>query len=246
MAEIRGEAKQQYVAGLFSRIAGRYDLMNDLMTGGLHRTWKTRTVRLATQGLNIQPLGGKALDVAGGTGDLGLALARRPGIKHAVVLDLLPGMIAKARSKAAAAGLSKHMTCMLGDALDLPFPDASFACCTAGFSLRNMPSPGGIQKALAEMVRVVRPGGRVAVLELTPMAKGGISGVLRWYFHHVVPLMGSVVARDRAAYTYLPQSVDQFVEAGALAGMFQDAGLTQVGYQIMGFGSVAVHWGDRR
>ena len=240
LVEIRGEAKQQYVAGLFSRIAGRYDLMNDLMTGGLHRTWKARTVRLATQGLS-----GRALDVAGGTGDLGLALARRTGIEHAVVLDLLPGMIAKASSKAAQAGLSKHTTCLLGDALDLPFPDAAFACCTAGFSLRNMPGPGGIQKALTEMVRVVQPGGRVAVLELTPMSKGGLSGVLRWYFHHVVPLMGSVIAGDRAAYTYLPQSVDQFVEADALAGMFTDAGLSPVGYQIMGFGAVAVHWGDK-
>ena len=240
MVDTRGEAKQAYVAGLFSRITGRYDLMNDLMTGGLHRIWKARTVRLATKALS-----GKALDVAGGTGDLGMALARRPGIKHTVVLDLLPGMIAKAKSKSAAAGLSENVTCVLGDALDLPFPDASFACCTAGFSLRNMPGAGGIQKALQEMVRVVRPGGRVAVLELTPMARGGLSGVLRWYFHHVVPLMGSVVAGDRAAYTYLPQSVDRFVEAGALAAMFNDAGLAQVGYRVMGFGSVAVHWGDK-
>ena len=92
---------------------------------------------------------------------------------------------------------------------------------------------------------MVRPGGRVAVLELTPLAKGGLSGILRWYFHRIVPLMGSVVAGDRAAYTYLPQSVDQFVEAGALGGMFRDAGLAQVGYQIMGFGSVAVHWGEK-
>lgn len=245
MVDPLGEAKQQYVAGLFSRIAGRYDLMNDLMTGGLHRTWKARTARLATQGLAAQPLDGIALDVAGGTGDLGMALVRRTGINHAVVLDLLPGMIIKARSKAAAAGLSDNMTCLLGDALELPFPDAAFACCTAGFSLRNMPGPGGIQKALEEMVRVVRPGGRVAVLELTPMDRGGLSGVMRWYFHHVVPLMGSVVAGDRAAYTYLPQSVDRFVEAGALADMFKAAGLAEVKYRIMGFGSVAVHWGDK-
>ncbi|PKB65422.1 MAG: hypothetical protein BZY80_00365 [SAR202 cluster bacterium Io17-Chloro-G2] len=240
MAEIRGEVKQQYVASLFSRIADRYDLMNDLMTLGLHRNWKARTVRLAAQGLS-----GKGLDVAGGTGDLGIALARRAGIEHAVVLDLLPGMIAKARSKAGAAGLPENVTCLLGDALDLPFADDTFACCTAGFSLRNMPGPGGVQIALAEMVRVVRPGGRVAVLELTPMAKGGLSGILRWYFHHVVPLIGSVVAGDRAAYTYLPQSVDQFVEAVALAGMLEDAGLALVGYKIMGFGAVAVHWGNK-
>lgn len=240
MVELQGDPKQQYVAGLFSRIVGRYDLMNDLMTGGLHRVWKARTARIATQGLS-----GNALDVAGGTGDLGLAVARRPGIEQAMVLDLLPGMIAKANSKAASAGLADKMSFLVGDALDLPFPDSRFSCCTAGFSLRNMPGLEGVHRAIAEMARVVRPGGRVAVLELTPMAKGGLTPIARWYFHQVVPLMGKVIAGDRAAYTYLPRSVDQFIGAEALADVFKAAGLAQVGYRIMGFGSVAVHWGNK-
>ena len=240
MVELQGDAKQQYVAGLFSRIVGRYDLMNDLMTGGLHRIWKARTARVATQGLT-----GNSLDVAAGTGDLGLAVARRPGIEHSLVLDLLPGMIARASSKAAAAGLADNMAFLMGDALDLPFADSRFACCTAGFSLRNMPGVEGIHQAIAEMARVVRPGGRVAVLELTPMGKRGLTPILRWYFHQVVPLMGRLVAGDRAAYTYLPRSVDQFIEAKVLADMFKTAGLLRVGYQIMGFGSVAVHWGNK-
>ena len=241
MADLQGEAKQEYVAGLFERITGRYDLMNDLMTGGLHRVWKARTARLASQGID-----GTALDVAGGTGDLGLALARRPGIDHAVVIDLLPGMIAKAISKSGAAALSEKTSGLVGDALRLPFADSVFACCTAGFSLRNMPSLDGIQQALTEMARVVRPGGRVAVLEMTPMAGGVLPGMIRWYFHRVVPLLGQVVAGDREAYTYLPESVDRFLSADALAGIFEEAGLIDVGYKKMGFGAVAVHWGGKR
>ncbi len=240
MVDLEGDAKQQYVANLFSRITHRYDLMNDLMTGGLHRVWKARTAEIA-----IQDLKGKALDVAGGTGDIGQALIRRPGVEHAVVLDLLPGMVYRANFKAASAGLAKNMTFLVGDALDLPFPDSAFACSTAGFSLRNMPSVAGIGNAISEMVRVVRPGGRIAVLELTPMSRGALTPALNWYFHHVVPVMGKLITGDRAAYEYLPQSVDRFLEAPALAAMFEDAGLAGVGYKKMGFGAVAVHWGTK-
>ena len=240
MAELQGEAKQQYVASLFSRITRRYDLMNDLMTAGLHRVWKSRTARLAMRNRS-----GMALDVAGGTGDLGLALARQPNVEQSVVLDLLPGMIARARLKMVAAGLERVTTCVVGDALNLPFPDSAFACCTAGFSLRNMPNLEGIKKALEEMARVVEPGGCVAVLELTPLSRGLITSALNWYFHQVVPVMGKLVTGDRGAYEYLPQSVDLFLGPGELAAMFEETGLVRVGYQVMGFGAVAVHWGEK-
>ena len=121
-----------------------------------------------------------------------------------------------------------------------PFADDSFACATAGFSLRNVTD---LPLALSEMARVVRPGGRVTTLELTPMGNGIKPAVLRWYFHRLVPLMGQVVAGDRAAYTYLPQSVDYFLEAGRLADLFRQAGLVDVGYISLGFGAVAVHYG---
>ena len=235
MAELTGQAKQRYVAALFARIARRYDLMNTLMTGGMHHRWKRCAAQLAAQGLQ-----GAALDVATGTGDLALALARRPGVNHAVGVDLLPEMLTLARLKSCKTEIGDHVSLIAGDALCLPFSDNTFACATAGFSLRNVTD---LPLSLAEMARVVRPGGRVTTLELTPLGPGVKSGVLRWYFHRLVPLIGQVVAGDRAAYTYLPQSVDYFLEAGRLADLFRQAGLVDVGYISLGFGAVAVHYG---
>lgn len=240
MANLHGDAKQLYVADLFARIAGRYDLMNSLMTGWLHHRWKRRTARLAARGL-----AGAALDIATGTGDLAFALARQPGIDRAVGVDLLPEMITLGRKKnradPKAARSAGAVGFLLGDALALPFPDNGFACATAGFSLRNMPD---LPQALAEMARVVRPGGRVATLELTPMTGRGVkSRLFRLYFHRLVPLVGQLVAGDRTAYTYLPQSVDYFLQADRLAVLFQEAGLVDVGYRKLGLGAVAVHWG---
>ena len=247
MVQLKGEAKQRYVADLFSRIAGRYDLMNDLMTWGLHRRWKREAAQIAVQGLTPD-LAGDALDVATGTGDLALALGCSPGCVRVVGVDLLPEMIHLARSKATAAGLSASTEFMEGDALALPFPDNTFACCTAGFSLRNMAGTqgtDGIRQAVAEMARVVRPGGRVVTLELTPMVKARGSGLITFYFHHIVPLLGQIVAGNKAAYTYLPDSVDYFLDARQLMELFQNAGLDSVGIKIMGWGAVAVHWGAK-
>ncbi len=236
MAELTGPARQRYVASLFSRIARRYDLMNDVMTLGMHRGWKRQTALLASQ-----PFPGPALDVSTGTGDLAFALAGLPGAVDAVGVDLLPEMISIARGKK---GKQKSGTVnfICGDALSLPFPSGTFACATAGFSLRNMPDA---RKAIAEMTRVVRTGGRVALLELSPMAPGIKASLFRVYFHGVVPLAGKLLAGDRAAYTYLPQSVDRFYDAGELAEIMRESGLTQVSYSRLGFGTVCLHWGDK-
>lgn len=247
MVTLKGEAKQQYVAELFSGIARRYDLMNDLMTCGQHRRWKSRSARLAAEG--IGPGGqGHALDVATGTGDIALRLVQQESVAGVVGVDLLPEMVGLASSKTTPKARPGQLEFALGDAFNLPFRDSTFGCCTAGFSLRNMPSTNGtdgILKALGEMARVVRPGGRVVTLELTPMKETPFSRVIRWYFHRIVPLLGQAVAGNRSAYTYLPQSVDYFPDALRLQGLFGDAGLGPVGFETWGFGTVAIHWGDK-
>lgn len=236
MAALTGADRQRYVADLFARISARYDLMNDVMTLGMHRGWKRKTAALATQGTH-----GPALDVSTGTGDLAYQLARFPSADRVLALDLLPGMIALARGKKCK-GKGRAVSFMVGDALSLPFPEASFACATAGFSLRNVPDA---PRAIREMARVVRPGGRVALLELSPMENGYKARLFRVYFHGMVPLVGKLLAGDGAAYAYLPQSVDQFYDAEELADILRDSGLEKVGYQRLGFGTVCLHWGNK-
>ena len=191
MAELKGPDKQRYVSEMFARISGRYDLMNTLMTGGLHLRWKEKTARLTTGGLT-----GKALDVATGTGDLAFSLARCHGIDCAVGVDVLPEMVTLAQEKMRSKNPEHEVTFVLGDAHALPFPNDSFACATAGFSLRNM---SNLDQALAEMVRVVRPGGRVSTLELTPLRPGGLTALMRIYTQGMGPILGKVIARDRTA-----------------------------------------------
>ena len=168
-------------------------------------------------------------------------MARRPGADRIVALDLLPEMIDLARDKAIRQSAGS-VRLVMGDALSLPFPDGTFACATAGFSLRNMPD---VHKAIGEMARVIRPGGRVVLLELSPMETGLKAKLFRLYFHGMVPLIGKLIARDRAAYTYLPQSVDRFYDADELAAIMRESGLERVNYRRLGFGTVCLHWGDK-
>ena len=220
MAHLRGDDKRQYVAEMFARISPRYDLMNSLMTGGLHHRWKRETARFTAAGLS-----GAALDVATGTGDLAFALARCPGIDRAVGVDLLSEMLTIAVDKPAARDeKASPASFLMGDALRLPFADDTFVCATAGFSLRNM---ADVPAAITEMARVVSPGGRVTTLELTPMPPGIRAALGRLYFHRFVPLMGQLVAGDRTAYTYLPSSVDYFLTAEGLAEVYRGAGLSE-------------------
>ena len=228
---LQGEEKRRYVGDMFARIARRYDLMNTLMTGGMHHRWRRVAARVATHGLE-----GMALDVATGTGDLAFALTREKGVSVVVGVDLLPEMVMIAREKAS----GSRVRFAISDALSLPFPDDTFSCVTTGWGLRNMPD---LEGSLREMARVVRPGGRVVSLESMPPPGGLFSLPFRIFFHQVVPLMGQLVAGDREAYTYLPRSVDRFLTAEALALSFEKAGLRDVGYRRMGLGAVAIHWG---
>lgn len=218
---------------MFARIARRYDLMNTVMTGGRHRAWRRLAVR---QG---RPAGGRALDVCCGTGDFALELARH-GAAAVVGVDFGREMLALAAGKAQAAGLSDRVQWQLADALEMPFPDGAFICATSGFSLRNVDDVG---RALREMARVVAPGGRVAVLELTPVRSRLFGPVFRAYFRGVVPLVGGLVVGDRGAYTYLPDSVLAFPTADALADLMRQAGLVDVRYRLLALGTVALHLG---
>ena len=221
---------------MFAGIAGRYDLMNRLMTFGLDARWRRLAAALASAGP-----GDRALDVCCGTGDLAFALAERS--PAAVVgLDFTEGMLERARAKLAARGcLGGRVEFVRGDVLDLPFPDDEFAAVTVGWGVRNVPD---VPRAFREMARVTRPGGRVVCLESTFARPGLERAVQTAWLGGAVPLLGRVVAGDAAAYAYLPASVAAFPRADELAALMSAAGLTQVRYRRLGFGSVALHVGE--
>jgi ubiquinone/menaquinone biosynthesis methyltransferase len=218
---------------MFDRIAGRYDLMNSVMTAGLHHRWRARAVDLTGLGE-----GDRALDVCCGTGDLALALKRRVGSSGSVVgVDFSAQMLELARAKAARSGLPVEF--LAGNALELPFEDSSFDAATVGFGVRNVVD---LERAVAEMARVVRPGGRVVILEITTPERPPLSWFYSIWFDRVVPLLG-VVAGEQDAYSYLPESVRSFPRARSLARTMHDRGLRDVRWLLLAGGIVAIHAG---
>lgn len=227
-----GIDRAERVRAMFTRIAGRYDLMNALMTGGRDRAWR----RVAAAAAAHAPAG-PVLDLATGTGDLARAVrAAAPG-RLVVGADFAEAMLRLARRKLAAA---PRMPLVAADALALPFRDGAFACVTSAFLLRNL---ADLPAGLAEMRRVTAPGGLVVSLEITRPAVRGWDTVFGAYFHRVVPVLGGLVAGDRSAYQYLPESVDRFVSPRELAALMRGAGLSNVTWRRLGLGTIAVHVG---
>ena len=231
---VPGRTKAERVRAMFARIVPRYDLMNAVMTGGMDRHWRRAAVRAVT------PVGGVALDVGTGTGDLALALIRG-GAGEVIGVDFCEEMLAAAQAKARAAALSRVVSFLAADAAHLPFPDESFDCVVNGFLLRNV---GDLRGALAEMARVLKPGGRLVCLEITHPPPA-FAPLFNLYFRHVVPLAGAVITGEGAAYRYLPVSLGPLPNAERLAALMTDVGLTDVHYRRLGLGTVALHVGNR-
>jgi demethylmenaquinone methyltransferase / 2-methoxy-6-polyprenyl-1,4-benzoquinol methylase len=217
---------------MFSRIARRYDLMNRLMTGGQDEAWR----RLAVSELRL-PQGGCCLDLATGTGDLALAVRRAYPSARVVGVDFAFNMLEIGRQKIRARG-GQGVALTQGDALALPFMDAQFDGIVNGFLLRNVVD---LPRALAEMRRVVKPGGRVVSLEITRPRTPVFRQMFQLYFYRIVPLIGGIIAGDLQAYTYLPNSLTNFPDAQALKGLMLEAGYRHVDVRLLSLGAMALH-----
>lgn len=230
------DQKAAYVRDMFTDIAPRYDLLNGVMSLGMHHVWRRHAVRLA--GLRA---GDSALDVATGTGDFAFALARRVGPGGRVVgVDFSEGMLRLAARKSHAEGVEHFVSFEWADALDLPFEDDEFDAATVGFAGRNVTD---LRRFFSEMRRVVRPGGRVVHLELSKPTTPGFRTIYDAYLHYVVPRVGGALAGSRSAYTYLPNSLTPFPDPQSLAGVMREAGLEPVRWRPLAFGTVTLHIG---
>jgi demethylmenaquinone methyltransferase / 2-methoxy-6-polyprenyl-1,4-benzoquinol methylase len=233
--KVNEEEKAGKVAGVFHSVAKNYDLMNDLMSLGLHRVWKAFTIEAS----GAAP-GMKVLDIAGGTGDLARAFAKRVGPSGQVWLtDINSSMLAEGRNRLMDEGVMLPVA--LADAEALPFASDSFDIVSVAFGLRNMTHK---DKALAEMCRVAKPGGKVLVLEFSKVAKP-LEGVYDLYSFKVLPFLGKAVAKDAASYQYLAESIRMHPDQETLAGMMEAAGLTRVRYHNLTGGVVALHIGTK-
>ena len=226
--------KARRVHAMFAGIAPRYDVMNALMTAGRDQAWRRTAARLADP--TAEEL---VLDLATGTADLALAFLEESPVERVVAADFVEGMLKRAGEKLRARRETR-VALVAADALALPFPDATFGCVASAFLLRNL---ADLAAGLAEMRRVTAPGGRVVALEITQPTLPVWREAFRLYFHLVVPALGALVSGDRAAYTYLPRSVERFVTPHELARLMRRVGLWDVRITRLGLGTVTIHVG---
>ena len=233
--DIPEDEKAGRVRGLFGAVASKYDVMNDVMSLGIHRIWKDAMM----DWLAPRP-GTRLLDVAGGTGDVAFRYIARAGRAHATVLDLTEEMLVEGRKRAEAAHMADSLDWVVGDAMALPFPDNSFDAYTISFGIRNVTRP---QEALNEAYRVLRPGGRLMVLEFSQIPNDLMQKVYDLYSFNVIPRMGKVIANDADSYRYLVESIRRFPDQDTFLAMVRAAGFGNAKYRNMTMGIACLHSG---
>ncbi|MBI1326872.1 MAG: bifunctional demethylmenaquinone methyltransferase/2-methoxy-6-polyprenyl-1,4-benzoquinol methylase UbiE [Alphaproteobacteria bacterium] len=233
---VEEDEKTRLVHGVFTNVAAKYDLMNDVMSGGLHRLWKRRFIK------TVRPKAGQqCLDVAGGTGDIAFGLFEESCRKaHVTVCDLTPSMVEVGRDRAINKGIIKGIDWTVGNAEDLPFEDNSFDHYTIAFGLRNVTR---IDNALHEAYRVLKPGGRFYCLEFSQPVVPMLEKIYDAYSFHIIPKMGQLIAQDKESYQYLVESIRQFPNQEKLKMRLQSAGFSKPAYTDFTFGIVALHQG---
>ncbi|MFK7886333.1 MAG: bifunctional demethylmenaquinone methyltransferase/2-methoxy-6-polyprenyl-1,4-benzoquinol methylase UbiE [Gammaproteobacteria bacterium] len=234
--DVPRDEKVNRVRGVFDSVADKYDVMNDLMSMGIHRIWKKFTIDQT----DLQP-GQRALDVAGGTGDLTMAMAKRVGPKgHVILSDINEAMLENGRRRFIDAGVIDNVSFEVANAEELPFEDNSFHCVTMAFGLRNVTDKDA---ALRSIYRVLKPGGQLLVLEFSKPVAPGLGPIYDAYSFKVLPFMGKLVANDEDSYRYLAESIRMHPDQETLLGMFDDAGFENTRYHNLTGGIVALHRG---
>jgi len=228
--------KESLVASVFDSVASKYDIMNDVMSFGIHRIWK----KIAMQHTGLKP-GDSALDVAGGTGDLTMQMSRQVGPNGKIIIsDINPAMLEEGRKRLLDKGYAGNIDFVVANAEDLPFDDNSFDCITIAFGLRNVTHQDA---ALRSMYRVLKPGGRLLVLEFSKPVMPGLDKVYDFYSFNVLPKMGKLIANDEESYRYLAESIRMHPDQETLKQLMVDAGFERCTYHNMTGGIVALHKG---
>ncbi|MDG1336472.1 MAG: bifunctional demethylmenaquinone methyltransferase/2-methoxy-6-polyprenyl-1,4-benzoquinol methylase UbiE [Tateyamaria sp.] len=229
------DQKAGRVQGVFNSVASKYDIMNDVMSVGIHHIWKEAMMDW------LAPRSGqKLLDVAGGTGDISFKFLKRAGSGHATVLDLTEPMLIEGRKRAEADKMADSIDWVVGDAMALPFEDNTFDVFTISFGIRNVTRP---QDALAEAYRVLKSGGRLVVLEFSHLPNDGMQKLYDLYSFNVIPQMGKMIAGDRDSYQYLVESIRKFPDQETFLAMIRDAGFENAKYRNLTMGVAALHSG---